>query len=336
MSYKITIEPSGLQISCEEGESILEAALRNGVNLHYGCRNAVCGVCKGVLLEGSVHYADFETPGLSETERRQSFALFCRAIPNSDVRIEAEHVIDPETIPIKTLAATVETISRLAPDTILLQLRPDGDKQLEFLAGQYIDILMQDGRRRSFSIANAPSRSSLIDLHIRHNKNGNYTHYIFNEMQENESLQIEGPFGSFYFREQSKRPIIFMAGGTGFGPIKAIIEHALAEGIARPMYLYRGARTAADLYMEDIIDTWLPQSNMTYIPVLSEAGEADGWEGRTGLVHEAIAADFDDLQNYEVYSCGPPAMVQAGRSAFIGRGLTEERYYCDAFEKAKD
>jgi CDP-4-dehydro-6-deoxyglucose reductase len=336
MSYKITIEPSGLQIGCEEGESILDAALRNGINLHYGCRNAVCGVCKGALLDGSVHYAGFETPGISETERRQSFALFCRAIPTSDVRIEAEHVINPETIPIKTLAATVETITRLTADIMLLQLRPDEDKQLEFLAGQYIDILLQDGRRRSFSIANAPSSTSLIDLHIRHNKHGNYTHYIFNEMQEGESLQIEGPFGSFYFREQSNRPIIFMAGGTGFGPIKAIIEHALAEGIARPMYLYRGARTATDLYMEDIIDTWVPQSNIAYIPVLSEADTSTDWQGRTGLVHAAIVEDFNDLQNYEVYSCGPPAMVQAGRRTFVDRGLAEERYYCDAFEKAKD
>lgn len=337
MSYTIIIEPSGLQIRCEEGESILDAALRNGINLHYGCRNAVCGVCKGVLLEGNVHYADFETPGISEGERRQSYALFCRAIPTSDVRIEAEHVINPATITTRTVTATVETIERLTADTILLQLRPDQEQQLEYLAGQYIDILLQDGRRRSFSIANAPSTSSaLIDLHIRHNMNGDYTHYIFNEMEEKESLSIEGPFGSFYFREQSNTPIIFMAGGTGFGPIKAIIEHALAEGIARPMYLYRGARTAADLYMEDIIESWLPRSNMTYIPVLSDADSNADWRGRTGFVHEAIVEDFTDLHNYEVYSCGPPAMVKAGRSAFTGIGLAENRYYCDAFEKATD
>jgi len=336
MSYTIKIEPSGLQISCQEGESILDAALRNGINLHYGCRNAVCGVCKGVLLEGSVDYADFETPGISETERRQSYALFCRAIPTSDIRIEAEHVVNPETIAIKSVIASVESITHLTPDTILLRLRPDKEQQIEFLAGQYIDILLQDGRRRSFSIANAPSSSALIDLHIRHNKTGNYTHYIFNEMQEKESLSIEGPFGSFYFREQSSCPIIFMAGGTGFGPIKAIIEHAMAEGIVRPMYLYRGARTAEDLYMEDVIESWLPRSNMTYIPVLSEAGSDSNWQGRTGLVHEAIVKDFNDLQNYEVYSCGPPAMVRAGREAFTSIGLAENHYYCDAFEKAGD
>jgi len=336
MNYTITIEPSGLQIICEEGETILDAALRNGINLHYGCRNAVCGVCKGVLLEGNVDYAGFETPGISETERRQSLALFCRSIPTSDVRIEAEHVVNPETIAIKTIGATVETIKHLTQDIIFLQLKPDQEQQVEFLAGQYIDILLQDGRRRSFSIANAPSKTSLIDLHIRHNKNGDYTHYIFNQMQEKESLQIEGPFGSFYFREQSTRPIIFMAGGTGFGPIKAIIEHALAEGIVRPMYLYRGARKAADLYMNDIIESWLPRSNLTYNPILSEAGADDEWQGRTGLVHEAIIEDFDDLQNYEVYSCGPPAMVEAGRSAFTAIGLQEDNYYCDAFEKAKD
>jgi CDP-4-dehydro-6-deoxyglucose reductase len=336
MSYTIKIEPSGLQISCEEGESILDAALRNGISLHYGCRNAVCGVCKGVLLEGSVSYADFETPGISEAERRQSYALFCRAIPTSDIRIEAEHVINPETIAIKTVMASVETIKRLTADIILLQLKPDQEKQIEYLAGQYIDILLQDGRRRSFSIANAPSSSALIDLHIRHNATGDYTHYIFNQMQEKETLSIEGPFGSFYFREQSNCPIIFMAGGTGFGPIKAIIEHALAEGITRPMYLYRGARSADDLYMEDVIESWLPCSNITYIPVLSAAGRDSDWQGRTGLVHEAIVEDFGDLQDYEVYSCGPPAMVQAGQEAFASIGLAENRYYCDAFEKARD
>jgi CDP-4-dehydro-6-deoxyglucose reductase len=336
MSFKITIEPSGLQLLSEPGESILDAALRHGINLHYGCRNAVCGACKGLIIEGTVFYDGFETPGLGEDERRQSLALFCRAIPTSDIRIEAEHVISPKTIKINTIAARVDKIERMTPDILCLELRLNDQKRLEFLAGQYIDILLQDGRRRSFSIANAPHMEDIIELHIRHNADGDYTHYIFNEMQENELLQIEGPFGSFYFRENSNHPIIFMAGGTGFGPIKAIIEHALAEGVARPMYLYRGARNAGDLYMNNRIMEWVQQSNLNYIPVLSAANVADNWAGRTGLVHQAITADFKDLRNYEVYSCGPPAMVEAGRTAFLERGLPGDRYFCDAFEKAVD
>jgi len=336
MTYKITIEPSGIQIDCRSDESILDAALRNGINLHYGCRNAVCGVCKGVLLAGSVDYAGFDTPGLSEDDRRQSLALFCRAIPTSDIHIEAEHVDNPETIKIKNVSATVEDITRLTSDIIRLQLTPTDNQQLEYLAGQYIDILLQDGRRRSFSIANAPTSDAHIDLHIRHNSEGDYTHYIFNEMKVNESLQIEGPFGNFYFREYSNKPIIFMAGGTGFGPIKAIIEHALAEGIVRPMYLYRGASRVEDLYMEDIIHAWLPRSNLSYIPVISDKENCTGWKGRTGWVHEAITDDFEDLESFEVYSCGPPAMVQAGHKAFTKSGLQDKHYYCDAFEKATD
>jgi len=288
MTFKITINPSGLQIDCGENETILDAALRNGINLHYGCRNAVCGVCKGQLLEGKVYYNNFETPGLSEAERRASLALYCRAIPSTDLCILAEHVVNPETIAIKKLTATVQTLTRLTPDIICLKISPQENQQLEYLAGQYIDILLNDGRRRSFSIANAPAAYAPIELHIRHNSDGDYTHYIFNDMQENESLQIEGPFGQFYFRENSSHPIILMAGGTGFGPIKAIIEHALAEGIARPIYLYRGASAIENLYMEDLISAWIPSANLTYIPVLSSDDRTTPWDGRRGWVHEAV------------------------------------------------
>jgi len=336
MSFKITIEPSGLQVLAEGDESILDAALRHGINLHYGCRNAVCGSCKGRLIEGTVDYLGFETPGLSEDDRRQGLALFCRAVPRSDVRIEAEHVINPETIKINNLEANVERIERLAPDIIRLLLRLTNDQRLEFLAGQYIDILLPDGRRRSFSIANPPHQDELIELHIRHNEDGDYTHYIFNEMQVNEKIRIEGPFGNFYFRENTMHPIIFMAGGTGLGPIKAIIEHALAKGVARPMYLYRSARTRGDLYMHEQIKALAQYSNLTYIPVLSAMTGLDDWSGRTGFVHQAITHDFRDLSNYEVYSCGPPAMVDAGLHAFLALGLPGDRYYCDAFVKASD
>lgn len=336
MTFKVTIEPSGLVMLAENNESILDAALRHGINLHYGCRNAVCGVCKGLLITGSIDYKQVETPGLSEADRRESLALFCRAIPTSDIRIRAEHVTNPDSIKIKTMDARVAKIQWLAPDVMCLQLQLNNDQRLEFLAGQYIDILLQDGRRRSFSIANAPHNDKFIDLHIRHNKEGDYTHYIFNHMKEKEQLHIEGPFGTFYFRENSKNSIIFMAGGTGFGPIKAIIEHALAEGVTRPMYLYRGTRNPEDLYMENEIQSWLQHSNLSYIPVLSASNDKDNWSGRTGYVHQAIADDFKDLRNYEIYSCGPPAMVEAGRTALLAKGLPGDLYYCDAFEKATD
>lgn len=336
MGFKIVISPAGKMFEAEEGESVLDAALRHGVNLSYGCRNAVCGACKGKLLEGEISYEDLEPAALSDAEKAAGMILFCGAEPRSDLRIAVDEVASSEEIKVEQYPVRVVRLDKLAPDVMRVYLKLPAASRMQFLAGQYIDILLRDGRRRSFSLANAPHNDELIELHIRYVDGGEFTDHVFRDMQEKEMLRIEGPLGGFFLREESPRPIIFVAGGTGFAPIKGIIEHAIAEQISRPMYLYWGARAKVDLYQDDLPQSWVEQGVLNYIPVLSEASEADEWQGRDGYVHQAVLNDFADLSGYDVYAGGPPVMVAAAREAFVAQGLSEENFFYDAFEFAKD
>src|SRR4030095_16580177 len=206
----------------------------------------------------------------------------------------------------------VEKIDKVAPDVAIVSLKLPANERLQYLAGQFIDLLLKDGRRRSFSIATAPEDDTLLDLHIRHVPGGLFSAQLFNEFKGREILRFEGPRGTFYLREDSDKPIIFVAGGTGFAPIKAVIEHALHHDIQniRPMVLYWGARSKVDLYMPDLPGQWQSahRGSFTYIPVLSEPQPEDEWPGRTGFVHRAVLDDFRDLSGYVVYACGGPAM----------------------------
>jgi len=224
----------------------------------------------------------------------------------------------------------------LSDDVIRLYLKPPGGTRMQFLAGQYIDILLQDGQRRSFSIANSPHDDEYIELHIRHVEDGEFSSYLFNRLQVKDILRIEGPFGQFYLRDPVKTPIIFMAGGTGFAPIKGIIEYAFQEGVGQPMHLYWGARTKRDLYMDDLARQWSKRPGFHYIPVLSDTSAGDRWHGRRGMVHETIVQDFPSLEDYAVYTAGPPLMIKAGWVAFERLGLPADRFYSDAFTFAHD
>jgi CDP-4-dehydro-6-deoxyglucose reductase len=332
MSFSVLIKPSGHSFTVEQDESVLDAALRQGYTFPYGCRNGGCGACKGKLLAGEVAYGDKRPPALSEDDIAQGLALFCQARPTSDLTVEVKEVSGPDELEIKTLPAKVVTKEFLADDVVRLFLKTPESERLQFLAGQYIDILLKDGRHRSFSIANAPHDDALIELHIRHVDGGDFTGYVCDTLKEKDILRIEGPHGNFYLREGSKHPLIFLAGGTGFAPIKGIIEHALAEGLDQPMYLYWGVRDSKDLYLAELPHKWAKHlPNFHFIPVLSSpSGETDE---RKGNVHEAVIADFPDgFANYEVYASGPPAMVYAALDAFKAHGLPEQRYYSDAFE----
>lgn len=336
MSYTIEIKPSGHQYEVEEGETILEAGLRHGFNLPYSCRGGSCGACKGKVMQGSFFYEDEDIFGISDEEKQQNLALFCQAVPTSDMVIEVKEIGANKDIIVKTLPCRVEKMEKLADDVMRIYLKLPQSERLQFLAGQYIEILLKDGRRRAFSMANAPHNDALLELHIR-DVGGHFTQHVFNEMQEKALLRFEGPLGSFFYREDSDKPMIMMAGGTGFAPIKAIVEHVQAQGINREIYLYWGARDRASLYLHELAQNWaeeIPQ--LTYVPVLSEAKESDQWQGRQGFVHEAILEDFDDLSAYEVYACGPPVMIDAGKQAFIKHGLEPDCYYTDAFTFAKD
>ncbi len=337
MAFQITAKPSNRVFSAEPGETILQAAQRGGLHLPYGCKAGNCGACKGKILAGEVDYGNYQVWVLPSFEKEQGKALFCQAKPLSDIEIECKEIGAVNEIQVKTLRCRVEKIARPAADVAVLSLKLPINERLQFLAGQYIDILLADGKRRSFSLANPPHEDALLELHIR-NYGGAFSTFVFEQLKEKALLRFEGPLGTFFLREDSDKPIIFLAGGTGFAPIKGMILHALHKGITRPMTLYWGVRAKADLYMEELARIWeRGNPNFTFVPVLSDPAPGDDWMGRTGLVHQAVLDDFADLSGYEVYACGGPAMVGAAHESFIKtRGLPEDEFYSDPFTISAD
>lgn len=332
MSFEITIQPSGHIYHALSEETILEAALREGYTLPYGCRNGACGSCKGKILQGSVDYGAYQQGVLTAEEIENGMALFCCARPQTDLVIECREIGAAKDIPIKTLPCRVQRMERVAHDVMVLHLKLPANERLQFLAGQYIDILLKEGKRRGFSLANPPHDDELLQIHVRHVPGGQFTDYVFFDMKEKAILRFEGPLGTFFLREDSDKPIIFLAGGTGFAPIKGIAEHAFFKGITRPMTLYWGARSLRDLYMPHLPAAWQEaHADFSFIPVLSDPLPEDNWLGRTGLAPDAVLEDFPDLSGYQVYACGAPAMVSAAHQAFVARGLPEEEFLSDAF-----
>ncbi len=334
MRHRVQIKPSEHQFYVETNETVLDAALRQGINLRYGCRNGACGACKGKLVTGDIHYEE-DPVALTDDDEAQSMVLFCAALVDSELVIEVEEVELDSAIEIKTLPCRVQKMNHLADDVMQIFIKLPASERLQFLPGQYIDILLEDGRHRSFSIANAPHDDEFLELHIRLVEKGLFTPRVFNSMQNKDLLRIEGPHGSFFYHEDSNKDLLLMAGGTGFAPIKGIIEHLISEQVTRPVYLYWGVRTEADLYMRELAEKWAVElDNIQFIPVLSDAD--DGWSGRTGYVHEAVLADFDDLSIFDVYTCGPPAMIKSAEQSFQEKGMKKNQFFYDSFDFAKD
>jgi CDP-4-dehydro-6-deoxyglucose reductase len=337
MPHQITIKPSNHVFVAESGETVLQAALREGYALPYGCRNGACGTCKGKIIQGTVDFGSHNEDTLTEMEKQAGMALFCCAIPLSDLIIESREIGAIKDIKIRTMPCRVHKLERAAPNVMVISLKLPASERLQFLPGQYIDILMKDGKRRSFSLANAPHDDELLQLHVRNYPGGTFAEHVFTRMKEKDILRFEGPLGTFFLHEDSDKPIIFVASGTGFAPVKSILEHAFyirnIQGSERQMVLYWGNRTKADMYMPNLPGAWQQEhDNFTFIPVLSEALPGDDWNGRTGLVHEAVMQDFDSLAGYQVYACGAPGMVEAAHRDFTRyRGLPEEEFFSDAF-----
>jgi CDP-4-dehydro-6-deoxyglucose reductase len=336
MPFEITIKPSGHSFGCDEGETVLAAAMRADLMIPYGCRNGACGTCKGKILEGEVDYGAHQATTLTEQDKLHGLALFCVAKPRSPLAIEVREVRRAGDIQIRKLPCRVEKIDKVADDVAVVSLKLPANERLQYLAGQYIDLLLKDGRRRSFSIATPPENDALLELHVRYLAGGAFSGPLFTEFKGREIMRFEGPYGMFYLREESDKPIIFVAGGTGFAPIKAVIEHALHHGLARPMVLYWGVRTLRDLYLPQLPGEWQRQhQDFTFIPVLSEPLPEDRWPGRTGLVHRAVMADFPDLSGYQVYACGPPVMIEAARRDFTEAcRLPANEFFADSFTPA--
>lgn len=338
MTLQISIRPSGHTLECGADETVLQAAMRADLMIPYGCRNGACGSCKGRILEGEVDFGPHQPETLTDEEKRKGMALFCVARPKTDLVIEVREVRRAGDIAIKRLPCRIESIDKRASDVAIVRLKLPANERLQYLAGQYLDFLLKDGRRRSFSIATPPHADELLELHIRHTPGGLFTDPLFNTYRGREILRFEGPLGTFYLRETTEKPVIFVAGGTGFAPIKAIIEHMQFHRIPREIVLYWGARGKRDLYLAETAGRWQSQfANFTFIPVLSAPAPGDEWPGRTGLVHRAVLDDFKDLSGYEVYACGVPAMIDAARRDFTAlRGLPEDAFFADSFTYAAE
>lgn len=338
MSFKVTIKPTNHSFEVGDGESVLAAALREGYVLPYGCRNGACGACKGKILEGEVDYGAAQPYVLAEFEKKAGLALFCQATPKTDLVIEAHEIKGVGQIEIRKMPCRVQALERAAADVMILKLKLPASERLQFLAGQYIDILLKDGKRRSYSMANAPHDDEHLELHVRNMNNGAFTDFVFNRMKERDILRFEGPLGTFFLREDTEKPTIFVASGTGFAPIKSILEHAFHVGISRPMTLYWGGRRPQDIYLGELAERWQQDhDNFTFIPVISDALPEDNWNGRTGFVHRAVMEDFPDLSGCQVYACGAPIVVEAAHRDFTAQcALPDDEFYSDAFTPSVD
>lgn len=342
MPYQVTLKTSGKQFTVNQDETLLEAALRQDINLPYGCKNGACGSCKGKVLEGQVSHDQHSDSAMSRAEETAGATLFCCAHPQSDLLIEAREVQGAGDIAIRKVPCRVNAIFKPTSDVAILKLQLPASERFQFLAGQYLEFLLKDGQRRAYSIANAPDQEGPLELHIRHLPGGLFTDRVFDvkepALKEKDILRFEGPLGSFFLREDSKKPIILVAAGTGFAPIKSIIEQMHAKKIQRPISLYWGGRRPSDLYLDELCKTWVKAlPDFKYTPVISDALPEDAWSGRSGFVHQAVMADHPDLKGFQVYACGAPIMVNTARQDFSSKcHLPEEEFFADSFTSAAD
>ncbi len=333
--YHVLVRPDNRIIAIREGEAILDAGLREDIALPFECRNGGCGMCKATIAYGKVDHGVYQEAVLSEAEKQAGKALLCCATALSDVEIEYVPSGTLGGIPVRTYTARVARMRKLSPDVMQVMLElPEGER-IRFYAGQYINVLLDSGEKRSFSFATAPHENARIELQIRLIPGGRFTTHVFTTMKEGDTVRFEGPIGSFFLREDSTKPIIFVAGSTGFAPVKSMVEHAFHVGMKRQMILYWGVRRLPDLYAPDLPREWQrDHANFTFVPVLSEPAPEDHWQGRTGLVHEAILQDFPDLSGHQVYACGSVKMVEAAHPAFLAKGMAQDDCFSDAFKLA--
>jgi CDP-4-dehydro-6-deoxyglucose reductase len=341
MSFTVTLVPAQRSFQVERDEAILPAAIRQGIGLPYGCRDGACGSCKSRLVEGRVIHGAHQLRALSAVEEEQGFILTCCATPQTDCTVEARSVPGAGEHPVLKLPSRVLAIERPAPDVALLKLQLPANQNLQYRAGQYVEFILQGGARRAYSIANAPQRLGsppALELHVRHMPGGRFTDHVFGAMKERDILRMEGPFGSFFLREDSSKPMVLLASGTGFAPIKAILEQMQDQRVDRPAVLYWGARRPRDLYLHDwVLQAQQAMPNLRYVPVVSDALPEDGWTGRTGFVHRAVMDDWPDLSGHQVYACGAPVVVESAERDFVAQcGLPADEFYADAFTSEAD
>ena len=340
MSFNVTVQPSGRTYTVHADEALLAAAIRQGIGLPYGCKDGACGSCKCKKIEGSVTHGPHQLKALSHEEEAAGFILTCCGVAHSDVVIESRQVTDESAFPVKKMPTRLSSFAKTSHDVMVMRLQLPAADVFKYHAGQYVEFLLRDGDRRAYSMANAPhtqAENPSVELHIRHMPGGKFTEHVFGPMKEKEIMRIEGPFGSFYLREDSTKPMVLLASGTGFAPIKAMIEHMQFKRITRPAVLYWGGRRPADLYMNDWVMARVAEMpNLRYVPVVSDALPEDAWTGRTGFVHRAVLEDVADLSGYQVYACGAPIVVDSAQAAYLAAGLPADAFFADSFVTEKE
>lgn len=341
MPFNVTVQPSGRSFSAQPDEALLAAAIRQGIGLPYGCKDGACGSCKCKKTSGTVTHGPHQLKALSLAEEASGLILTCCAVAHSNIVIESRQVTDESAYPIKKMPVRVSGLQTASPDVMLMRLQLPASDVFKYHAGQYVEFLLKDGSRRAYSMGNAPHQqldNPGVELHIRHTPGGKFTGHVFGGMKEKEILRIEGPYGSFFLREDSNKPVIFVASGTGFAPIKAIIEHMQFKKIMRPAVLYWGGRRPADLYLDAWVRQQLPlMPNLRYVPVVSNALPEDNWTGRTGFVHLAALENIADMSGCQVYACGAPIVVESARAAYIAKAkLNPDEFFADSFTTEAD
>ncbi len=325
----ITFHPDHRAVTARFGETLLDAGLRQDINLPYECRNGGCGACKCTVLAGKVDPGLYQPSALSAEELAQGKVLLCCATAIEDAEIEYDASAPVKAF--KEYRARVVKMEKLTYDVMRVLLKLPEGQQIAFKAGQYINIILDDGQRRAFSFANPPHEAEFVELQIRLMKGGLFTTHVFEKMKEGDEIRFEGPIGDFSLRE-SQRPIVFVAGATGFAPVKSMVEDAFERGLKREIYLYWGVKQLRDLYLPELPQQWArDHANFHFIPVLSEAAPEDAWSGRTGLVHEAILEDFPELKGHEIYACGSVRMVEAIFPFLKSHGAEDGACFSDAF-----
>lgn len=341
MSFQVSVQPSGRSFNVDKDETILAAGVRQGVGLPYGCKDGACGSCKCLKVSGDIHLGTYQSKALSDEELAKGMVLTCRATALSDVVLESRQVTSADAFPIRKMPVRIATMEKMSPDVMRIMLQLPSTENVQYHAGQYVEFLLRDGSRRAYSIANAPhtlaAGAPMLELHIRHMPGGKFTDHVFGAMKEKEIQRIETPFGSFYLREDSDKPMVLLASGTGFAPIKALLEHMQHKNIQRPARLYWGGRRPCDLYMNDWVMAQLTvMPNLQYIPVVSDALPEDNWTGRTGFVHAAVFQDIPDLSSHQVYACGAPVVIDAAQRDYLKHGLPTEEFFADSFTSEAD
>jgi len=334
MRARITLLPAQQVIVTEDDETILDAALRAGINLPHSCRGGHCASCRARIVGGSIQYRNGRPLGLMEQEERDGYALLCQALPAvADVSVQVRVIKPVAEVHVQHLPCRIERLQPLAPDVMAVFLRLPAVEQFAFAAGQYVDVMLDGNRRRSFSIANPPHDAKFLELHVRRVAHGEFTSQIFGEASLKTLLRLEGPLGQLWFREDSERPAILVGGGTGYAPLRSMLRHLLERGDQRPLHLYWGAQTREGLYEDSVLREWCVRyPNLTYTPVLTVAPENEDWIGRRGWVHTAVIEDHPSLRNFDVYAAGPPAMIETLRTDFSAHGLPPAQLFFDSFD----